>query len=358
MRILILLAKDESDGVAEASKRGDMPRPEYTVLQDALHADRLDFSHVRASTHPLVRLARAVSLHTGLAALGFLKRRQFDRFYCTGEDIAIPFAFFMLGVGAVGRITAVIHNGGTRSRRVLFRVLPHRVWHHLICLSREQYRVLVEDLRLPVDRVTQCPQWLDTTFYDPAVTSDPTNTRPDDPTGYVFACGRESRDYDTLQQAAHGLNIPFHVVASGWSPKAGFASTDSIKTGSNIVVEAGGLSYRELRARYHRARLVVVPVREVTYAAGVTSICEGMSMGKAIIATSSPGTRDYVHDGESGWVVPVGDVEALRHAIVTAWNAADSLTRYGARNRAFAIATLRVDLYAASVARLMGVPLG
>ncbi len=354
MRILILLAKDEDPGVAAAAKRGDIPRPEYMVLQDALRAERLDFSHVRMSTHPLVRVARRISLQHGLATLGFLHRGQFERFYCTGEDVAIPFAMMMVGVGDLGRITAVIHNGGTRSRRVLFRLIPHRVWHQLICLSREQYRVLVDELKLPIDRVHQHPLWTDTKFYDPALTTDPTNTRRDVATDYVFACGRESRDYETLQRAAEGLSIPIHVVASGWSPTAGFAATDSIRQSANITVEAGGLSYRELRERYHRARLVVVPVRDVTYAAGVTSICEGMSMGKAIIATSSPGTRDYVHEGESGIVVPVGDVAALRHAITTLWNDGEARARYGARNRAYAVATLQVESYAASVARLFG----
>ena len=352
MRILILLAKDD---VSAPTDRGAAPRHEYKVLQDVLQADLIDFSHVRTSKRPLVRLARRLSLQHGLAALGFLRRRDFDRFYCTGEDVSIPFALLMLSVFDLGRITSVIHNGGTRKRRVLFRVLPNRVWEHIICLSREQYRVLVDDVKLPAAIVQQSPQWLDTEFYNPALCADPGTTPTERPLDYVFACGRESRDYETLQRAAEGLDIAFHVVASGWSPGGSFAATDSIRTAANITVEAGGLSYRELRDRYHSARLVVVPVREVSYAAGVTSICEGMSMGKAVIATSSPGTRDYVLEGQSGIVVPVGDAAALRAAIVSLWNDTDALAQYGERNRAFAVSTLRVELYAEGVARLLGI---
>jgi glycosyltransferase involved in cell wall biosynthesis len=349
VRILILIAKDEAAGVPEAARTGEMPRHEYMVLEEALHADRIDFSHVRASKHRLVRLARRISPQFGLAALGFVRRREFDRFYCSGEDVSIPFGVLMLAAFDLDRVTTVIHNGGTRKRRVLYRLIPKRVWEHIICLSREQYRVLVDDLKFSPNQVHQSPQWLDTEFYNPELAADASAT------GYVFACGRESRDYETLQAAAEGLDIPFHVVASGWSPSAGFATTDAMRSASNITVEAGGLSYRELRDRYHNARLVVVPVREVTYAAGVTSICEGMSMGKAIIATSSPGTRDYVHEGESGIVVPVGDVTALREAIIRLWNDTEACARFGARNRAFAVDTLRVELYAASVARLFDI---
>jgi glycosyltransferase involved in cell wall biosynthesis len=353
-RVLILLAKDEAKDVAAATERRDMPRHEYRVLQDVLGAERIDYADVRSSTRPFVRLARRLSLRHGLAALGFLRRRDFDWFYCTGEDVAFPFASLMVGALDFGRIISVIHNGDTPKRRVLLRVIPTRVWKNIICLSREQYRVLVEGRKLPAAIVQQSPQWLDTEFYDPKLSlSDHADSSSVPAPGYVFACGRESRDYETLQLAAQGLDIPFHVVASGWSPGEGFAAAGNILSTSNLTVEAG-LSYRELRDRYNGARIVVVPVKHVTYAAGVTSICEGMSMGKAVIATSSPGTRDYVHEGESGIVVPVGDVEALRAAILSLWNDADALAQYGERNRAFAVSTLKVELYAESVARLFG----
>lgn len=349
MRILILLATEEAKDVPDAVRNREMPRHEYMVLEEVLQADRIDFSHVRASTNLLVRLARRIRLQFGLAVLGFVRRREFDRFYCSGEDVSIPFAFLMLAVLDFGRITSVIHNGGTRRRRVLFRVIPKRAWEHIICLSFEQFRVLVDELRFSADQVHRSPQWLDTEFFNPVLAAHAPAT------DYVFACGRESRDYDTLQRAAQGLDIPFRVVASGWSPSAGFATTDAMRNSSNLTVEAGGLSYCELRDRYHNARLVVVPVRKVTYAAGVTSICEGMSMGKAIIATSSPGTRDYVHEGSSGIVVPVGDVAALRQAIVRLWNDTEACAHFGERNRAFAVENLRVELYATSVARLFGI---
>ena len=40
-----------------------------------------------------------------------------------------------------------------------------------------------------------------------------------------------------------------------------------------------------------------------------------MSMGRAVIATRSPGLLDYVVDGETGILVDFGDVHAWREAI-------------------------------------------
>jgi glycosyltransferase involved in cell wall biosynthesis len=169
-----------------------------------------------------------------------------------------------------------------------------------------------------------------------------------------MACGRESRDYPTLEQAAATLPQHFLVVASGWAPHAGFATANDIRTGGNIRVEAARLSYVELRERYAHARLIVVPAKWVTYAAGVTSITEAMSMGKAVIATSSPGTRDYVDDGVTGAVVPTADPAAMRNAIQRLWDDAPALARMGARNRAFALEHFSVEKHGQRVAALLG----
>jgi glycosyltransferase involved in cell wall biosynthesis len=350
MRVLILLAKHKDESTVAAALRGEIPRPEYLVLQEAIGADLIDFSDVEASTHPLVRLARRKSLWTGLAMLGFVKRGMYEHFYCTGEDVGIPFALMMLGAGQLRRITIVIHNGGARLRRFVLRALPSAVWKHVICLSDEQQRVLLQVVRLPDDVVKRFPQWIDSKFYDPARSVPLHSGRSD----YVVACGRESRDYPLLERAATGLAIPFHVVASGWAPHAGFAAAEGIQTGGNITVESGGLSYVELRNRYGNARLVLVPVKHVTYAAGVTSICEGMSMGKAIVATTSPGTRDYVDEGVTGAVVETGDAPALRAAVERLYADRASCELIGARNRKFAVEELDVERYGARVAALLG----
>ena len=59
-----------------------------------------------------------------------------------------------------------------------------------------------------------------------------------------------------------------------------------------------------------------MPLVDVDFDAGVTSITEAMAMGKAVIVTRTKGQVDVIHDGVEGLYVPPADPAALREAIV------------------------------------------
>ena len=101
----------------EQALAGTIPRPEYLILKEALGADLYDFTDVAASTRRSVIAARRYGPRFGLAALGCSMRKRYDHFYCTGEDIALPFGMMMACLADFGRITAVVHNVGTPKRR-------------------------------------------------------------------------------------------------------------------------------------------------------------------------------------------------------------------------------------------------
>lgn len=349
MRALILLCMQIDPNTKVEAEAGQIPYPEYLALQKLTGATLFSLNDVKESTHPLVRMARLPGLRYGLAMLGFINRHRYDQIYCTGEDIAIPFGFMMKAVRDLGRITSVIHHGGTPKRRLLLRLLGGRVFRNIICLSREQERVLVDENSLPKDKIKNLPLWLDHKFYDPEkVTHGQHNNE------YALSVGQESRDYTTLNRAISELPWQFKIVASGWSPH-GFSLAEGVYETSNVSVEKGGLSYVELRQRYADARIVIVPLNNVTYAAGVTSICEAMAMGKPVIASASPGVADYIRDGVSGLVVPVGDADALRQAITKLWNDTELRCRMGEHNRKWVIKTFSTWRYAERIAGMMGV---
>jgi glycosyltransferase involved in cell wall biosynthesis len=45
--------------------------------------------------------------------------------------------------------------------------------------------------------------------------------------------------------------------------------------------------------------------------AGPMTVWEAMSMGKAVVTTDVGSVRQYIEDGISGYIVPVGDTKAL-----------------------------------------------
>lgn len=355
MRVLILLCLQPKAGIKDDADACLIPYPEYLALQKATNATLFSFDDVKSSTHLLVRMARRLNFAWGLAMLGFVNRKQYEHIYCTGEDVAIPFGFLMKAARDFGRITAVIHNGGTPKRRVLLRLLKKRLFHKIICLSREQERILIEIIGFPKYKVQRLFQWLDHRFYDPEKAADKLDMAADDleKNGYGLSVGQENRDYATLSQAVSGLPWQFRIVASGWSPD-GLAMVGGVHNTGNATVEGSVLSYVELRQRYADARIVIVPLNNVTYAAGVTSICEAMSMGKPVIVSASPGVADYVQNGVSGFTVPIGDADALRKAIVTLWNDDELRHRMGAHNRKWVMEEFSTWFFAERVADIMG----
>ncbi len=64
---------------------------------------------------------------------------------------------------------------------------------------------------------------------------------------------------------------------------------------------------------YRSCSVLVVPSIED----GIPTVAlEGMACGRPVIVTENAGARDFITDGETGYVVPVRDVEALKEKIL------------------------------------------
>jgi glycosyltransferase involved in cell wall biosynthesis len=61
--------------------------------------------------------------------------------------------------------------------------------------------------------------------------------------------------------------------------------------------------------------------------------CDSMWHSKAVIACCSIAAEDYIIDGETGYVVPSGDVEGLRKRILELWNNPEKCREMGRKGR-------------------------
>ena len=68
---------------------------------------------------------------------------------------------------------------------------------------------------------------------------------------------------------------------------------------------------------------------------GLTNI-EASACGTPVVASNSPGIRESVRDGETGFLVPHGDTEAMAAALQRLCDAPDLVARLGERGRRFA----------------------
>jgi glycosyltransferase involved in cell wall biosynthesis len=102
------------------------------------------------------------------------------------------------------------------------------------------------------------------------------------------------------------------VRLAGWLDDAPDAITqaelDSIVAGG--VEDLGRLS--DVRPAIAQSSVYVLP----SYREGTPrTVLEAMAIGRAVITTDAPGCRNTVVEGENGFLVPVGDAEALYRAM-------------------------------------------
>jgi glycosyltransferase involved in cell wall biosynthesis len=94
------------------------------------------------------------------------------------------------------------------------------------------------------------------------------------------------------------------------------------------VLLAGWHEQFELPELLAAADLLVLPSEREAFG---QVIVEAMGCGLPVIAAASPGPRHIVADGETGWLVPVGDRDALTAALVAAVNDRDERARRARR---------------------------
>lgn len=346
MKALIVLAKRPDPAAREAMARGEDPRVEYLELQKRLAADLIDYHSIDASPSIAVRTLRArVGDRWALAFMAASLARKYDDLYVTGEEIGLALGMMLKALRIQCRVTMVVHNADTPKRRALFRAIGHRVLKHVIVVASAQRELLIEIMRLPAEKVHYMPYWIDHHYFAPS---------SDELGDYALSVGMEKRDYATLFDAALGQPWRFHVVGSGYSSGSGYAPAAGLRQQEGFTFGTG-YSSSELRSLYQRARLVVVPVQPCNYAAGVTSIVEAMSMGKAVVAADTAGLRDYLKKDVSAVVYRAGDPQSLRDALQKLWSDEARLRAMGVHNRQW-IETddMNNDRYVEKMAQLLG----
>ena len=88
----------------------------------------------------------------------------------------------------------------------------------------------------------------------------------------------------------------------------------------------------DVAAYYRQCSVYVLP----SYREGTPrTVLEAMSMGRAVITTDAPGCRSTVIDGETGFLVPIKDADAVAEKMLEFINNADLAEKMGAAGAAY-----------------------
>lgn len=142
---------------------------------------------------------------------------------------------------------------------------------------------------------------------------------------YIHASGRSARDYATMIKAVTDLNIKAIIHGRGYN-------FDKLKLPTNVEI-GEFVPIQEYRRLVLNSLFEVVPLKDTLLPVGSSQIVFSMMMGKAIVATQTASTIDYLEHGVSGLLVKPGDSAAMRTAIQYLHDHPEETRRMGAAAR-------------------------
>jgi glycosyltransferase involved in cell wall biosynthesis len=122
------------------------------------------------------------------------------------------------------------------------------------------------------------------------------------PGAYLLAAGRERRDWTTLARAAREIEMEIRVIGP-----------NRLELPPPLRVMPP-LSHEGFLRAVGGSMAVIVPLDGPERTVGQLTVLDAMSMGRAVIATRTQGTEDYVSP-DVGFLVPPQDACALRDAV-------------------------------------------
>jgi glycosyltransferase involved in cell wall biosynthesis len=324
---------------------GLRPRPDYVELARAMDADLVDVAEAQRRAGRIGRmLHRVAGAGPLLAWVCFRERRRYEAVFTDGEQVGLPLA-------ALCRLTLrrpfthvmIVHILSVAKKSALFRALRlARYVDTMVVYASAQQRYATETLGMPSDRVVLTPFMVDTEFFSPDRVVPAVEDK-----AVISTAGLEYRDYPTLVEAARDLDARVVVAAaSPWSKRP----DETVTMAPPPNVEVCRLGFVDLRQLYAESRIVVMPLYDVDFQAGVTTILEAMAMARPVVCTRTRGQTDVVADGVSGVYVPPADVETLRAAVQGLLDDPDRATRLGAAGRRFVVEECDVVRYARRLA--------
>lgn len=344
-RVLLTVSGTAPADIDALVSSGGRPRADWRELARAMDAEVLDIGEARRRCgRPgwlVERLAGSAAL---LAVACFRARKRYDVVLTDGEQVGLPLALLLSLSRRRPAHVMIVHVMSTRTKTLLYRLLRlGRRIDRMLLYSSWQRRFVIDELGFPQEHAVLSTFMVDTSFWDPATVEAV-------PGALVSTAGLEHRDYPTLIAAASGLDARVVIAAaSPWSRRPDSSAGEALPPN----VEVCQLDFLRLRQLYAESAVVVMPLADVAFQAGVTTILEAMSMGKPVVCSRTRGQTDVIAEGETGLYVKPGDPEALRSTVAALLADPAEAERLGAAARTLMKERYDIELYAARIAAVV-----
>lgn len=138
----------------------------------------------------------------------------------------------------------------------------------------------------------------------------------------IICVGYERLNLELLVRAYAGLKTKTSLVLLGIPSDRHFEHSG--------VVCLPRCSIDEMRRRIRKAKFVVLPLPDVDYCFGQQRILQSMALGKTVLLPNIQLARDYIRDGETGFLYDMNSEQDLcrqMHALLSATETVESVGR-------------------------------
>lgn len=345
-RVLLTVSGYIPSDLEQQVSDGLRPRADYQVIADHTDADVVDVERALRETGRLGPFLHRVGGAALLLGWYCFRRRSAYRVLLTdGEGVGIPLAMLTRVFGRRGcKHVMIAHVLSVPKKSLLVRAA--RIAGQIDCYivyCTSQARFVRDRLGVGAERIVLTPFMVDSQFFSRGVASASQRR-------LICCAGLERRDYPTLLAAVDGLDVRVVITATSlWSKQR----DDSARTTLPPNVEIRRLSWIELRQLYADAAFAVMPLVEVDFQAGITTILEAMSMQLPVVCTRTSGQTDTVVENVTGTYVPVADPTALRRSIEQMLDDTSTRERMGQTARQWVTKNADIEIYAKRLAVLV-----
>ena len=296
-------------GLREEVEAGHRPLPDFLKLERELGVELLDWSRlgVTAGGRSWNRSARQVRVAWPLLD-------HYEAVFSDGEHLGIPLALALRGFRRGPAHVSIAHHLLTPAKRPFFRLLQaQKGTQALVVHSSAQKERYERELAIDSRLLSVVPYGVDTRFWHPSIGAGD---------NVVLSPGREQRDHRTLAAACAGLDTDVIVTAgSAHSPASRLHSPDHWPANLSFTGADGDETFDFIDRPFIRNPDGTIdhkpgfPGAAITFAAGITTVLEGMAMGKAVVASATAAIAEVIEDGVTGRLVAPGDQRELRAAV-------------------------------------------
>lgn len=229
-----------------------------------------------------------------------------DVIFANSEGASLPIADRLLKSGKRTKLVSFGHNLLRPRMRALMALTGIINRHDIIYVVTPLLQAGLEARLKNSAKIEFIREQIDDDFFAPGPQS------PDKKRALIMSVGMEQRDYRTLGAAAEQLDLDVKISGFSRDTKVNAEALPDIMPTN---MEQRFFEWGELAQLYRDADIVIAPVRENNYAAGITTILEGMSARRPVIASRTAGLKGIFADEDAIIWVPPGDPAAMNAAI-------------------------------------------